>query len=198
MKIQKTDKTYNQSGRSMVEMLGVLAVIGVLSVGGIAGYKTAMNHHQANKILSTLDTAMILLDGALRTSDNDKVRVNVNNEMDLEYEEGWVMLRKKGTNDTFEFPFNKEICEILARELDVTKWDYLPHDRFYCGSSLFIPIADGFITSSYYDSLGNWGYINCKLYSSGEFYKGANQTFKRRMQDCDGLTGDTLTFGIGG
>ena len=26
-----------QSGRSMVEMLGVLAIIGVLSVGGIAG-----------------------------------------------------------------------------------------------------------------------------------------------------------------
>ena len=27
----------NQSGRSMIEMLGVLAIIGVLSVGGIAG-----------------------------------------------------------------------------------------------------------------------------------------------------------------
>ena len=32
----------NQSGRSMVEMLGVLAIIGVLSVGGIAGYRMAM------------------------------------------------------------------------------------------------------------------------------------------------------------
>ena len=32
----------NQCGRSMVEMLGVLAIIGVLSVGGIAGYRTAM------------------------------------------------------------------------------------------------------------------------------------------------------------
>ena len=28
----------NESGRSMIEMLGVLAIIGVLSVGGIAGY----------------------------------------------------------------------------------------------------------------------------------------------------------------
>ena len=28
----------NQSGRSMVEMLGVLAIIGVLSAGGLAGY----------------------------------------------------------------------------------------------------------------------------------------------------------------
>ena len=32
-----------ESGRSMVEMLGVLAIIGVLSVGGIAGYTTAIN-----------------------------------------------------------------------------------------------------------------------------------------------------------
>ena len=30
------------SGRSMIEMLGVLAIIGVLSVGGIAGYSKAM------------------------------------------------------------------------------------------------------------------------------------------------------------
>ena len=40
-----------ESGRSMVEMLGVLAIIGVLSVGGIAGYTTAMNKHRANELL---------------------------------------------------------------------------------------------------------------------------------------------------
>lgn len=39
----------NQSGRSMVEMLGVLAIIGVLSVGGIAGYSSAMNKFKINK-----------------------------------------------------------------------------------------------------------------------------------------------------
>ncbi|MBQ8869983.1 MAG: hypothetical protein IJ019_01240 [Alphaproteobacteria bacterium] len=36
-------------GRSMVEMLGVLAIIGVLSVGGIVGYSTAMFKHKLNK-----------------------------------------------------------------------------------------------------------------------------------------------------
>ena len=40
----------NESGRSMVEMLGVLAIIGVLSVGGIAGYTMAMNKYRANEI----------------------------------------------------------------------------------------------------------------------------------------------------
>ncbi len=43
-------KTHSQSGRSMVEMLGVLAVIAVLSIGGIVGYRLAMNHYQASQI----------------------------------------------------------------------------------------------------------------------------------------------------
>ena len=42
-----------QSGRSMIEMLGVLAIIGVLSVGGIAGYTMAMNKYRANEVLNT-------------------------------------------------------------------------------------------------------------------------------------------------
>ncbi len=45
----------NESGRSMTEMLGVLAVIGVLSVGGIAGYTAAMRKHRANEIVSQLN-----------------------------------------------------------------------------------------------------------------------------------------------
>ena len=42
-------KYTNENGRSMVEMLGVLAIIGVLSVGGIAGYSKAMNKYKINK-----------------------------------------------------------------------------------------------------------------------------------------------------
>lgn len=41
----------SQTGRSMVEMLGVLAIIGVLSIGGIAGYTMSMNRHKANQIV---------------------------------------------------------------------------------------------------------------------------------------------------
>ena len=41
----------NESGRSMIEMLGVLAIIGVLSVGGIAGYTKAMNKYRTNKVV---------------------------------------------------------------------------------------------------------------------------------------------------
>ena len=41
----------NEQGRSMIEMLGVLAIVGVLSVGGIAGYSKAMAKFKANKAI---------------------------------------------------------------------------------------------------------------------------------------------------
>ena len=40
-----------QCGRSMIEMLGVLAIIGVLSIGGIQGYTKAMDMYHWNKAL---------------------------------------------------------------------------------------------------------------------------------------------------
>ncbi len=47
-------KNKNESGRSMIEMLGVLAIIGVLSVGGIAGYSKAMMKYRINKTIEQI------------------------------------------------------------------------------------------------------------------------------------------------
>ncbi len=44
----------NEKGRSMIEMLGVLAIIGVLSVGGIAGYSKAMMKYRINKTIEQI------------------------------------------------------------------------------------------------------------------------------------------------
>ena len=53
-------------GRSMVEMLGVLAIIGVLSVGAISGYSKAMMKYKLNKqteqIGSILDYTILYAD----------------------------------------------------------------------------------------------------------------------------------------
>ena len=53
----------NQNGRSMIEMLGVLAIIGVLSVGGIAGYSKAMMKYRINKTVEQIT----LVAGNVRT-----------------------------------------------------------------------------------------------------------------------------------
>lgn len=50
----------NQKGRSMVEMLGVLAIIGVLSIGGIAGYTMALNRYRANELLDIASKLSIM------------------------------------------------------------------------------------------------------------------------------------------
>ena len=67
MKLSK----FNESGRSMVEMLGVLAIIGILSVGAIAGYSKAMMKYKLNKqteqIGSILDYVGIHLDDLKRS-----------------------------------------------------------------------------------------------------------------------------------
>ena len=47
-----------QYGRSMIEMLGVLAIIGVLSVGGIAGYSKAMEKFKVNKLVEEYTNLM--------------------------------------------------------------------------------------------------------------------------------------------
>ena len=44
-----------EHGRSMIEMLGVLAIIGVLSVGGIAGYSKAMEKWKINKTIEQVE-----------------------------------------------------------------------------------------------------------------------------------------------
>lgn len=46
----------NENGRSMIEMLGVLAIVGVLSVGGIAGYGKAMQNFKINKLKDQIYT----------------------------------------------------------------------------------------------------------------------------------------------
>lgn len=68
-------KNTNESGRSMVEMLGVLAIIGVLSIGGIAGYTLAMNRYRANEILNAAALVSIAA-----TSANGGVGANANLE----------------------------------------------------------------------------------------------------------------------
>ena len=63
MFLKKSNKQ-QQSGRSMVEMLGVLAIIGVLSIGGIAGYTLSMRRYRANQVLDALNKYALVAYGA--------------------------------------------------------------------------------------------------------------------------------------
>ncbi len=57
-----------QAGRSMVEMLGVLAIIGVLSVGGISGYSKAMAKFKLTKAQDQMSMLLINIRTAYATA----------------------------------------------------------------------------------------------------------------------------------
>ena len=59
----KKSNKQQQSGRSMVEMLGVLAIIGVLSIGGIAGYTLSMRRYRANQVLDAVNKYALVVYG---------------------------------------------------------------------------------------------------------------------------------------
>jgi len=121
-----------QNGRSMIEMLGVLAIIGVLSVGGIAGYSKAMQKYRVNKAIEQITLiagnvraffgcpiikkAKILPDEMLTVNDAGKITA-ITNPFG-----GWVRLgtmnkAKSGDNQAFEIEYYmlpQEVCIALA------------------------------------------------------------------------------------
>jgi Tfp pilus assembly protein PilE len=60
----------SENGRSMVEMLGVLAIIGVLSVGAIAGYSKAMMKYKLNKQAEQINTVINAVARNIHSFDN--------------------------------------------------------------------------------------------------------------------------------
>jgi hypothetical protein len=83
-----------EHGRSMVEMLGVLAVIGVLSIGGIAGYTLGMNKYRANQLLNEINIASHSLATMLMTNEREALTLTLGNPYD------------QGRIGTEEFMFN--------------------------------------------------------------------------------------------
>ena len=76
-------KKTDQSGRSMVEMLGVLAIIGVLSVGGISGYSKAMAKFKLTKAQDQITMLLMNIRTAYATSPsysglNSKIAIEYN------------------------------------------------------------------------------------------------------------------------
>lgn len=64
------NNTSESSGRSMVEMLGVLAIVGVLSVGGIIGYITASHNLRTNNLKDEISTIVANIRALFFTAEN--------------------------------------------------------------------------------------------------------------------------------
>ena len=58
----------DESGRSMVETLGVLAIMGLLAIGGIIGYRWAMDKYRATDTINELNRRAIVHSTQLMTT----------------------------------------------------------------------------------------------------------------------------------
>ena len=105
----------SQSGRSMVEMLGVLAIIGVLSIGGIMGYSYGMDKYRANETTNQIMLRTIDLMTQAGNGNETLSFASWNNEASQydfgtpEYTNDGFIAFDVGTNEKMP----KRVCEIV-------------------------------------------------------------------------------------
>ena len=138
------------TGRSMVEMLGVLAIIGVLSVGAIAGYSKAMFKYKLNKhaeaVNMLINNSLMLKDKVISGTNMPNILEKTNSLPDGIYRSGSLYLYDRyfnvpmyiywstnpydGTYGGIQFKFSsstegREICRnivIAAKENAANLW----------------------------------------------------------------------------
>ncbi len=138
------------AGRSMVEMLGVLAIIGVLSVGAIAGYSKAMMKYKLNKhaeaVNMLINNSLMLKDKVISGTNMPNILEKTNSLPDGIYRSGplylydryfnvpmyiyWNTTPYDGTYGGIQFKFSsstegREICRnivIAAKENAANLW----------------------------------------------------------------------------
>ena len=64
---------YSESGRSLTEMLGVLAIMGILTIGGIVGFNYAMNKQRANATVNYVNQLAVLGTGQMLAGGTPKL-----------------------------------------------------------------------------------------------------------------------------
>ena len=164
----------NCVGRSMIEMLGVLAIIGVLSVGGIAGYSKAMEQY---KIIKSVDYLTQVVTNIQTLYANQKTYIGLGE---------WIALQAGVyPNNSYALPIGKNtsvypysskdgllfglrICGLSEREcvkLTTQDWGAKSNNGLY---GVSINLAHNFIN----------GAVGIKQDGTGcKFYEGSNAYF---------------------
>ena len=110
----------NEQGRSMVEMLGVLAIIGVLTIIGITGFRYALNKHYANQTVERLMRRAVVLAGQANFGQNPSLHEF--DENDGEYP---ISRTLKSTSESFTMRVDnvpQEVCQqIVGMEWKLAK-----------------------------------------------------------------------------
>lgn len=134
-----------QSGRSMVEMLGVLAIIGVLSITAIAGYNYAINKYRTNE---TIQDMQLRLTDVLRTKAGPAEKIEM--EMGSVTKIGYPIEAKVSDTDVNYFSFElQNVPSAVCKQLVKSDWKLPIHlyvntqkdpDSSVCDSAENVPM----------------------------------------------------------
>lgn len=140
-------KKYFESGRSMVEIIGVLAVAGVLSIGAVSGYKYGMNKYRAHETINELKLRAIALSNQVIRGEIVELNMEMGDKTKLGYTtDAWI-----DEKDTQYFYISledhpQEICaEILKEKWTLPLFTYVGVNEFtgdnvdICGEGKYSP-----------------------------------------------------------
>ena len=171
MKVNKI----NEFGRSMIEMLGVLAIIGVLSVGAIAGYQKAMFKYKSNGFINAYSQLIgnLSLYAEQFAKMNAGAAYNINSMINklnfipdgMYYKNSYIY--DKYFNNRFNVIIGNSGIGIDTYISDSSNTSYRTEICKILFSNLIIPLHDSVVIAWIYKGNGNpegtkwWGDKNC-------------------------------------
>ena len=202
-----------QKGRSMIEMLGVLAIVGVLSVGGIAGYSKAMMKLRGNRLIAQVSELVMNIRSTFFQQHSIE---HINNQLLVEI--GVVpaeLIERDGSNVTLWHAFAGQII-VLPSKSESGKWQafelYIHHlsgptcqslvvmdwgqDPSSGFQGLYIGTEDGEITEpKLIDVTGGVSRPEAGIYTPGLHEHAIPLSITESMQACT-CPDDSCTIGL--
>ncbi len=109
------------NGRSMIEMLAVLAIVAVLSIGGLYGYSKAVRRHRLNETISQIALMVVNIHSFFGNQDSYET---LNERTAVEY--NIATQRMRGSGNTLYSPYQGRI----NFSLDKASADSVPNTAF--------------------------------------------------------------------
>ena len=177
-------KNIMQSGRSMVEIIGVLAVVGVLSIGAVSGYKYGMNRYRANETINELQIRALGLMQQINHGEIVELNMEMGDKTGLGYTtDAWI----KETDPKYFYISLAQVPSDVCKQILKEEWstptaiyignsNYLGDDRSFCGNDTYAPQMDFEFYANFAEGME---------YVEEEKYEYAPQTELRHQKKCD-------------
>ncbi len=114
-----------EQGRSMIEMLGVLAIIGVLSIGGLHVINRMQYEHKATQLVNDFSETVTKLQKNISQMDSGYTDINVFVYKNNLYSTNWVPNQKNSyirytglLSSKYRFSSNSKYYQVFAMKVD--------------------------------------------------------------------------------